>query len=71
MVKVGRVEGWKEIANALAVSVPTAKSYARRASDPLPVRGNGRRWARVVDLLRWARAHDIPGQDDLALMIQR
>lgn len=50
------LRGWDEIAAALGCSVRTARRYAKRADDPLPVRrlADGRVLAWSAKVASWA-----------------
>ena len=55
-----KLDGMKAIASFLGVSERTAREYAARDRDPLPVEGNGRRWAYAGAVIAWARRHGLP-----------
>lgn len=62
-VREKRVQGWKEIAEALGVSTVTAQGYARRKVDPLPVywrRCGGGVVAHATALRDWLERQEIP-----------
>ncbi len=62
-VRENRVEGWKEISEAIGVSTVTAQGYARRKKDPLPVywrRCGGGVVAHATALRDWVRRQEIP-----------
>lgn len=50
------LEGWAAIADAIGRNERTARHYARRADDPLPVyKGLGRAVAYHAELEEWVR----------------
>lgn len=62
-VREQRVQGWKAIAAAIGVSERTARDYAKRTKDPLPVywrRCGGGVVAHATALRDWIRRQEIP-----------
>jgi len=62
-VRENKVQGWRAIAEAIGVSMPTAQLYAKRTSDPLPVywrRCGGYVVAHATALRDWLARQDIP-----------
>lgn len=62
-VRENKVQGWREIASTIGVSVVTAQTYAKRRVDPLPVywrRCGGYVVAHATALRDWVARQDIP-----------
>jgi hypothetical protein len=62
-VRENKVQGWRNIAEAIGVTMPTAQKYARRKIDPLPVywrRCGGYVVAHLTALRDWTARQDIP-----------
>ncbi len=62
-VRECKVEGWKAIAGAIGVNERTARRYAKRREDPLPVywrRQGGSVVAHATGLRDWVARQEIP-----------
>ncbi len=54
-----QIEGVKAIASLCGVTERTIREWAARAKDPLPIEGNGRRWAYLGALVAWCRRNGV------------
>ncbi len=62
-VRECKIEGWKAIAAAIGVTERTARRYANRRHDPLPVywrRRGGTVVAHATGLRDWIARQDVP-----------